>query len=98
MAFLLGLFIGATIFILGYGFGMGRDEKDRDEEYTDSDGNSVIYCVFPSFEDFVEEVLDCQKKGVPLNLSVSTQDRDIDIVITDQRMHAESSFNIDNEG
>ena len=98
MAFLLGLFIGATIFILGYGFGLVRGGDDDVDGEDEESSNGVIYCVFPSFDVFVDEVLDCRDKGVPLNITVTTQSGEKSIVITDQRMHVEQSYNIDSEG
>ena len=97
MAFLLGLFIGATIFILGYAFGLVRVENDDVDSEDEESSNSVIYCVFPSFDVFVDEVLDCRDKRVPLNITVVTQSGEKCIVFTDQRMHVEQSYNIDSE-
>ncbi len=78
MTFLLGLFVGATIFILGfllggsYGYRLGRANKKSDDYIGESD-NEVVTVKLQDFGELVDQVLNCHEHNVPLTMLVKTE-------------------------
>lgn len=109
MGFLLGLFIGCSIFILGFliGGGIGLYMGDRNKEnyeqpdYFDEEKltlPTVLTCVLPDFGDFADRVTDCYTENTPLSIEMTQDGKAMTLVFMDDRMHLDDCFNIGNEG
>lgn len=104
MVFLLGAFIGVTIFILGLiaggVWGYGLRLQDEDVEYKMPEIKSEqVKVLLDDFGLLVDTVIECYEKGVPLQTTVVSSDGiKLDIIYADKTMHIEQCFNIDNEG
>ena len=106
MGFLLGLFIGSTIFILGlvlggvWGYGLKLQDRDKDDYDAIPELKSEqIKVLLDDFGLLVDTVAECYEKGMPLQTTVVSNDGiKLDIIYADKTMHIEQCFNIDNEG
>jgi len=104
MGFLLGLFIGCSIFILGFvpgtlvGLSMGGNQNNDDDDGDDGDdrysGDGRLKLIMPDFGDFVDSAVDCYEKNAPMMIRANG----LDIILMDNEMHLNECFNIDNEG
>lgn len=108
MSFILGLFVGVTIFILGFIFGgyisyrLSFDDEVDDvfveDDETSLDGETVTV-VLDNFGDLVDVVLDCHKNNVPFGTLIKTRNGSLfRIIFQDKTMHLDRCFNMDNEG
>ena len=108
MGFLLGLFIGSTIFILGlvlggvWGYGLRLQDEEVEEivEYKMPELKSEqIKVLLDDFGLLVDTVVECYERKMPLQTTVMSNDGiKLDIIYADKTMHIEQCFNMDNEG
>lgn len=103
MSFLLGLFIGTSIFILGlilgtaYGYGLER-ENTKVAKKPDAKGTQAKI-LFDDFSDFIDLAIECKENNSPLQLMVRTENgTQINLILSDKQMHLSKCFNMDNEG
>ena len=97
MGFLLGLFIGVTIFIVGMVFGAGialnnQNEDDNDNSY--SEPQKRIKLVLPDFGEFIDFAVECYEENIPM--AIKTEQAEF--IFMDASMHLNECFNIDNKG
>lgn len=108
MSFILGLFVGVTIFILGFIFGgyityklSFEDETDDvsvEDDETSLDGETVTV-MLNDFGDLVDAVLDCHQHHVPFAVLIKTKNDSVfRVLFKDKTMHLDRCFNMDNEG
>jgi hypothetical protein len=91
MGFLLGLFVGATIFILGFIFGgsyrLNRMEKSNNDYIGESE-NEIVVVKLQDFGALVDQVLDCQERNVPLVVVTETEKNTmLQLIFKDGTMH-----------
>lgn len=106
MGFLLGLFIGTSIFILGlilggvWGYGLHlQDDNKSDHDAMPELKSEQIKVLLDDFGLLVDTVVECYERKMPLQTTVMSNDGiQLDIIYADKTMHIEQCFNMDNEG
>ena len=105
----MGLFIGCSIFILGFliggGIGLYMNDRVRDNydqpDYFEKEKitlPTVLTCVLPDFGDFADSVTDCYTENTPLSIEMQQYGKAVTLIFMDDKMHLDDCFNIDNEG
>jgi hypothetical protein len=96
MAFLLGLFVGTTIFILGFllGGSIGLSYNSGNNVSDEKTNPKYVKCLLDDFGDLVDQAVDCYERDCPLEIEMEG----LTVMFLDKQMHLDQCLNINNEG